>query len=68
LISKYIHSAVYFHIVTICTFLPPLKLANEKTGSEEADSLGEDVFRHDVDERRNQDKGHGGFVDEEKGN
>lgn len=44
-----------------------LQLADEEAGSEEADTLGEDVFRHDVDQGRDEDESHGGLVDEEEG-
>lgn len=43
------------------------ELADEQTGREETDALGQDVLGHDVDEGREQDEGHGGLVDEEEG-
>jgi hypothetical protein len=46
---------------------PRLQLADEQTGGEQAHALRQDVFGHDVDERRQEDKGHGGLVDEEEG-
>jgi hypothetical protein len=64
-------SIVYGHI-PICTrsllpiIFPRLQLADEQTGGEQAHALGQDVFGHDVDERRQEDKGHGGLVDEEE--
>jgi hypothetical protein len=44
-----------------------LQLADEETGSEEAHALGQDVLGEDVDERWQEDEGHGGLVDEEEG-
>jgi hypothetical protein len=46
---------------------PRLQLADEETGGEQAHALGEDVLGEDVDERWQQDEGHGGLVDEEEG-
>ena len=46
---------------------PRLQLADEQTGGEQAHALWQDVFGHDVDERREEDKGHGSLVDEEEG-
>ena len=67
-------SIVYKHTLTSCTQMLPfssrrtrLELADEQTGREEADALGEDVLGHNVDERGQQDEGHGGLVDEEEG-
>jgi hypothetical protein len=45
-----------------------LQLADEETGGEEAHALGQNVLGEDVDERWQQDEGHGGLVDEEEGN
>ena len=44
-----------------------LQLADEQTGGEQADALGQDVLGEDEDEGGEQDKGHGGLVDEEEG-
>jgi hypothetical protein len=66
-------SIVYEHTSTICTrshvscSYSRLQLADEETGGEEAHALGQDVLGEDVDERRQQDEGHGGLVDEEEG-
>jgi hypothetical protein len=46
---------------------PRLQLADEETGGEEAHTLGKDVLGEDVDERWQEDEGHGGLVDEEEG-
>jgi hypothetical protein len=45
---------------------PCLQLADEETGGEEAHALGQDVLGENVDERWQQDEGHGGLVDEEE--
>lgn len=45
---------------------PGLQLADEETGGEEAHALGQDVLGEDVDERWQQDEGHGGLIDEEE--
>lgn len=47
---------------------PRLQLADEEPGSEEAHTLGQDVLGEDVDERREEDEGDSGLVDEEEGN
>ena len=47
--------------------VPRLQLADEETGSEHAQTLGQDVLGEDVDERWQEDEGHGGLVDEEEG-
>jgi len=47
--------------------IPRLQLADEETGSEHAQTLGQDVLGEDVDERWQEDEGHSGFVDEEEG-
>jgi hypothetical protein len=70
-------SIVYEHTSTICTHRPSfisilhssssLQLADEEAGREQAHALGQDVFGHDVDERRQQDKSDRGLVDEEEG-
>ena len=44
-----------------------LQLADEETGSEHAQTLGQDVLGEDVDERWQENEGHGGLVDEEEG-
>jgi len=44
-----------------------LQLADEQTGGKQAHALGQDVLGEDVDERGQQDKGHGRLVDEEEG-
>ncbi len=46
---------------------PRLQLADEQAGGEQADALGQDVLGEDVDEGGEEDKGHGGLVDEEEG-
>jgi hypothetical protein len=46
---------------------PRLQLADEETGGEQAHTLGKDVLGEDVDERWQEDEGHGGLVDEEEG-
>jgi hypothetical protein len=46
---------------------PRLQLADEEAGSEQTHALGQDVLGEDVDERRQEDEGHGGLVDEEEG-
>lgn len=46
---------------------PRLQLADEEAGGEEAHTLGQDVLGEDVDERREEDEGEGGLVDEEEG-
>lgn len=46
---------------------PRSQLADEEAGSEQAHTLGQDVLGEDVDERWQEDKGHGGLVDEEEG-
>jgi hypothetical protein len=45
-----------------------LQLADEETGGEEAHALGQNVLGEDVDERWQQDEGHGSLVDEEERN
>lgn len=47
--------------------VPRLQLADEEAGSEQAHALGQDVLGEDVDERWQEDKGHGSLVDEEEG-
>ena len=44
-----------------------LQLADEKAGREQTHALGQNVLGEDVDERRKQDEGDGGLVDEEEG-
>jgi len=44
-----------------------LQLADEETGGEETHALGQNVLGKDVDERWQQDEGHGGLVDEKEG-
>lgn len=46
---------------------PSLQLADEETGGEQAHALGQNVLGEDVDERWQQNEGHGGLVDEEEG-
>lgn len=45
-----------------------LQLADEQAGGEQTHALGQDVLGKDVDERWQEDKGHGRLVDEEEGN
>jgi hypothetical protein len=71
------HSIVYGHIPATYTHSfpallsafqsPRLQLADEEAGSEQAHALGQDVLGEDVDERRQEDEGHGGLVDEKEG-
>jgi len=61
---------LFVHISTSVSFLPynlRLQLADEQTGGEEAEALGQDVLGEDVDEGGEEDEGHGGLVDEEEG-
>lgn len=61
---------LFVHISTSLSFLPynpRLQLADEQTGGEEAEALGQDVLGEDVDEGGEEDEGHGGLVDEEEG-
>jgi hypothetical protein len=55
------------HIVHPSIPYPSLQLADEEAGREQAHALGQNVLGHNVDERRQQDEGHGGLVDEEEG-
>jgi hypothetical protein len=57
----YLTSLLFIHGIS------SLQLADEEAGSEEAHTLGKDVLRHDVDQRRDEDESHGGLVDEEEG-
>jgi hypothetical protein len=57
----------YLYTLSILHSSSSLQLADEEAGREQAHTLGQDVLRHDVDERRQQDEGDRGLVDEEEG-
>jgi hypothetical protein len=59
---------LFVHVVRPLPLVPDLQLADEKTGSEEAHTLGQNVLGKDIDERGQQDEGYGSLVDEEEGN